>query len=231
MNEIVKNLDYYSTLPYGISLRRDEDGDWIARIEELSGCIAHGSSQAEALENIEDVKRVWIEDALEAGEAIPDPRDQAELPSGKWLQRVPRSLHKKVADLAEQEGVSLNQLVTSILAEAVGTRVSRAESVQVVKSLAVLDPFQGRRLQRSLNEVWLDSVLEKKAKAAITVWKVSNWRVSEPKPRQVIDLTEMLKAGVRSLPNELVESDFKVNDDVTNKKHAIKEHAIKTFKA
>ena len=48
MND-VKNLDYYRNLSYGIALRKDEEGDWVARIEELPGCTAHGGTQAEAL--------------------------------------------------------------------------------------------------------------------------------------------------------------------------------------
>jgi predicted RNase H-like HicB family nuclease len=228
MSEMKKNLDYYKKLPYAVILQQDEDRDWIARIKELSGCIAHGSTPVEALENIEDVKSVWIEDALEAGDSVPGPRSQAELPSGKRLQRVPRSLHKKLADLAEEEDVSLNQFVTSILAEAVGARVLPVASARLVKPAKVFDPFQ-RAFQRRLllhspDELWVKSVIETRAKEA--VWKISGWKVSEPRPRQVIDLNEMLKAGVGSLPNELGESDFKVNENVTKK-----EHAIKTYKA
>ena len=45
-----------------------------------------------------------------------------DLPSGKWLQRVPRTLHRDLIRLAERERVSLNQLVTALLSEAVGAR-------------------------------------------------------------------------------------------------------------
>jgi antitoxin HicB len=121
MNDI-KNLDYYLSLPYGITLRKDDESDWVARVQELPGCTAHGETQAKALERLEEVKTAWIEDAIEAGDAIPEPNVEEELPSGKWLQRVPRSLHKSLTDTAKREGVSLNQFVTTLLAEAVGTR-------------------------------------------------------------------------------------------------------------
>src|ERR1019366_10565984 len=126
-SEVKRDLGYYRDLLYGILLRKDEDGDWVARVEELPGCTAHGGTEAEALENLEEVKSAWLEDALAAGAAIPEPVATEKLPSGKWLQRVPRSLHKKLTETAEREGVSLNQLVTSILAEAVGRR-SEAEN-------------------------------------------------------------------------------------------------------
>jgi antitoxin HicB len=121
MND-ARNLDYYRSLPYGITLRKDEEGDWVARIEELPGCTAHGGTQAEALEKLEEVKTAWIEDAIESGDGIPEPKASEELPSGKWLQRVPKSLHKSLTEMAKTEGVSLNQFVTTILAEAVGTQ-------------------------------------------------------------------------------------------------------------
>ena len=123
-NEMAKKRDYLRALPYGILLRKDEEGDWVARVAELPGCTAHGNTQAEALKSLDEVMDAWLEDALTSGAAIPEPRSGQRLPSGKWLQRVPRSLHKALVELAEREEVSLNQLVTSTLAEAVGRRAS-----------------------------------------------------------------------------------------------------------
>ena len=60
------------------------------------------------------------------------------LPSGKWVQRVPRSLHKKLVSTAKREGVSLNQLVTSVLAAAVGKRqqeTSRDATLEMVREV------------------------------------------------------------------------------------------------
>lgn len=117
-------LKDFLDLSYTAILRRDEDGDFVARIDELPGCSAHGHTQGEALERLEEAKRLWIEDAIENGHSVPVPAAEAALPSGKWVQRVPRSLHKKLTSLAKTEGVSLNQIVTSILAGAVGSHWS-----------------------------------------------------------------------------------------------------------
>lgn len=113
-------LNDYLKLPYTITLRRDDEGDWVARVQELKGCTAHGSTEVEALEQLHDAKREWIQAALEDHIAIPQPEPEEELPSGKWVQRVPRSLHKNLSRLAKIEGTSLNQLVTSILSDYVG---------------------------------------------------------------------------------------------------------------
>jgi antitoxin HicB len=114
-----KDFRYYQQLPYTTILKRDSSGAFLARLEELPGCSAHGTSAEEALGHLAGAFSVWIRDAIEAGDPIPEPHSN-DLPSGKWLQRVPRRLHQKLVRRAAQEDVSLNQLVTSILAEAVG---------------------------------------------------------------------------------------------------------------
>jgi predicted HicB family RNase H-like nuclease len=63
----------------------------------------------------------WISVALEDGVEIPKPRDPASF-SGRFLLRLPRGLHAELARQAEEEGVSLNQYVTTMLAGAAGWR-------------------------------------------------------------------------------------------------------------
>lgn len=106
----------YMDMPYTKILRRDDEGDVVGRIRELPGCTAHGSTDAEALENLREMQALWIQDCIDSGQAVPCPEPEALL-SGKWVQRVPRSLHGRLANLAKREGVSLNQLVTSILSQ------------------------------------------------------------------------------------------------------------------
>src|SRR5436309_3460345 len=64
-----RHLKEYLKLLYTITLRPDKDGDWIARVEELEGCVARGGTQAEALAVVEEMKTAWIEDALEADDS------------------------------------------------------------------------------------------------------------------------------------------------------------------
>lgn len=116
-----KDLKYYMGLPYTVVVRPDEDGDFVARVDELQGCAAHGKHAAEALRNLEEARELWITEAIAAGQEVPEPAVET-LPSGKWVQRVPRSLHRKLSTLARSESVSLNQLVTALLSEAVGAK-------------------------------------------------------------------------------------------------------------
>ena len=126
-----RDLAYYMALPYAKTLRPDQDGDVVAKIQELPGCSAHGQDEQEALANLEEAQRLWLEDCLEAGDHVPEPQQERPLPSGKWVQRVPRGLHQKLARMARNEGVSLNQLVTQMLAEQFGARLTE-KSVEKV---------------------------------------------------------------------------------------------------
>jgi antitoxin HicB len=116
-----KDIAYFEALPYTTILKKDDEGDVVARVVELPGCIAHGKNQIEATASLNSMFRLWIEDALESGDPIPEPEPES-LPSGKWVQRVPKTLHRDLAQMAEREDVSLNQLVTAILSQGVTAR-------------------------------------------------------------------------------------------------------------
>ncbi|MCY4581096.1 MAG: type II toxin-antitoxin system HicB family antitoxin [Chloroflexi bacterium] len=52
----------------------DDDDAFVAEAPELPGCIAHGDTQASALENINDAVALWLDTAREFGDPIPEPR-------------------------------------------------------------------------------------------------------------------------------------------------------------
>ena len=74
-----KDLDSYLSLPYAEVLRPDDEGDFVARIDELQGCVAHGETRERALENLQVMKELWIRDAFENGDSIPEPDFREEL--------------------------------------------------------------------------------------------------------------------------------------------------------
>jgi predicted RNase H-like HicB family nuclease len=43
----------------------DEDDSFIADVPELPGCMSHGSTRAEALQNIEEASALWLDTAAE----------------------------------------------------------------------------------------------------------------------------------------------------------------------
>ncbi len=52
----------------------NEDDAFVAEVPELPGCMAHGSTQDEALVNIREAMDLWIETAKEFGDPIPAPK-------------------------------------------------------------------------------------------------------------------------------------------------------------
>ncbi len=117
-----RSIGQYLKLPYHIEIIRDDDKQhpgYVARVVELTGCITQGDTFEELGAMIEDAMRAWIGTALKAGVSIPKPLPEESF-SGKFVTRVPRSLHRQLVQAAEREGVSLNQFVNVALANAIG---------------------------------------------------------------------------------------------------------------
>ena len=101
----------YIDLPYHIVIQHlnDESGSYyFATVREFDGCMSHGDTYAEACENIQEAMEGWIETKLENGFPGPAPIDEGQY-SGKFVLRLPKSLHARLAAEAEREGISLNQ--------------------------------------------------------------------------------------------------------------------------
>ena len=125
-------------LPYPVQLLpQNEDGDefWIAEILDLPGCMTDGATPDEALENIEEAKRLWIEAILEDGFEVPEPAQLRDY-SGKLLVRMPKSVHQGLAVQAKLEGVSLNQYVVSLLSNVRHIRERAREDKATLARLA-----------------------------------------------------------------------------------------------
>ena len=118
-----KTIEYYMSLPYTIELRGDPTEGWFVRVKELLGCMSQGETAEEALAMIREAMEGWLEVALERGFDIPEPRPEEDY-SGKFVVRVPRSLHRELVATADREGVSLNQYINVALAGAVGRRAA-----------------------------------------------------------------------------------------------------------
>ncbi|MGH3119298.1 MAG: toxin-antitoxin system HicB family antitoxin [Gaiellales bacterium] len=105
-----------------------DDGVIAARVPELPGCFTEGGTLEEALANLEDALASWLSAALETGNEIPQPQGEVEPEeySGRFSVRVPRSLHRRLVVRADTEGCSLNQLVTTVLAEMVDGQAPKA---------------------------------------------------------------------------------------------------------
>jgi len=63
----------FASRPYRMVITGDDIDGYLAEAPELPGCITAGETVAEAAEMLRDAIEGWIEAALVAGEAIPEP--------------------------------------------------------------------------------------------------------------------------------------------------------------
>lgn len=106
-----------------------QGGGFLITFPDLPGCMSDGETEAEAAVNGRDAFESWISARADAGKAIPEPAyrpDAAQTASGRFLTRLPKSVHAKLAERAKAEGVSLNTLVLAFIAEGLGRKDVRA---------------------------------------------------------------------------------------------------------
>ena len=114
-----RGVSYYMELAYNYIIQpiTDESGSYYyARVLELDGCQSTGDTFEEAYNNLREAMEGWIEVKLESGYDIPLPKEENDF-SGKFVVRIPKTLHYRLSIEAEREGVSLNQYALYKLAK------------------------------------------------------------------------------------------------------------------
>ena len=104
-------VEDYIKLPYTRIIQEinDESGHYFyGRIMELDGCQSTGDTLDELYKNLNEALEGYIETKLENNLEIPRPTNQEDY-SGKFIVRIPKSLHMRLELEAEREGVSLDQ--------------------------------------------------------------------------------------------------------------------------
>ena len=109
----MKTLNEYLAMPYRMEIVEDrEEGGFVVSFPELPGCIGYGKDK----EMLRDAKKAWLEAAIADGVMIQEP-DSLEKYSGQFKLRMPRSLHRALAEHSQQEGISMNQYCVYLLAK------------------------------------------------------------------------------------------------------------------
>lgn len=111
----------YMKLPYTKIIKEvnDESGNYYyGKILELDGCQSTGDTIEEVYENLKEAMEGYLEVKIENNLPIslPLPDDETGY-SGKFVIRIPKSLHQRLAIEAKKEDVSLNQYVAYKLAK------------------------------------------------------------------------------------------------------------------
>ena len=100
-------------------LSEEDGGGFEALFPQLArGVVGYGTSQQEAINDLLDAVPLFLEAIEGLGQTLPlpeGPREWDEF-SGKFNIRVPKMVHAQLHRLAEEQGISLNSLVQTILA-------------------------------------------------------------------------------------------------------------------
>ncbi|WP_442497893.1 type II toxin-antitoxin system HicB family antitoxin [Methylobacter sp. sgz302048] len=116
---------------YARRLTPDETGGYVASIQEFPGCVAEGDTAEDAIKNLDKAAASWVEVALSNGYEIRDPVSFDGC-SGKIALRIPRGLHKQVAELAELEETSINQLLVTAISQYLGSQRAFREMSEII---------------------------------------------------------------------------------------------------
>ena len=108
-------VDHYMSLKYTAKVKEIEEGGYFAEVAELPGCMCDAETLDELFRKLEETKRFWIESTLSRDGEVPLPEEDP-IYSGRFVVRMPKSLHKTLSKRAKKEGTSLNSYVNTLLA-------------------------------------------------------------------------------------------------------------------
>lgn len=119
-------MDKLDDYPFEIRpLSAVEGGGYLISYPDFSECISDGETVEEAIAHGREALAETIEALEHKGLPVPAPNSGG-VASGKFIARVPKSVHAQLATRARAEGVSLNALVLTFIAEGLGRREHRA---------------------------------------------------------------------------------------------------------
>ena len=95
-------------------LTEEEGSGWLASFPDLPGCISDGETPEEALHNAAEAESAWL-----LAHAKWTKAKTAEKPA-RLVARLPRSIHRDLQERANEEGVSINTMMVTLIARGLG---------------------------------------------------------------------------------------------------------------
>lgn len=123
---------------YPFEIRRlaaEDGGGFLITFPDLPGCMSDGETPDEALANGRGAFEAWMDTCRSENRAIPTPGARG-MEAARFVQRLPRYMHESLTAAAAAEGVSLNTLVTSFVAEGLSRLDARPTHKQTVQHIA-----------------------------------------------------------------------------------------------
>jgi len=127
----IKNVEYYMGLPYEKVIQKlpeADGGGYFVSVPVLGTAAtnAWATTPEDALAALDEVMHDNIEEWLAEGYTIPEPANVCQKQfSGKFALRMPPYLHRQIAETANAEGISINQLICNALSEFEGAHRAR----------------------------------------------------------------------------------------------------------
>ena len=106
-------------------LRQDEGGGFLISYPDFAECISDGDTVEDALKNGQEALKATIAALKSKGLPVPA-ANSGGIASGKFVARVPKTIHAQLTTRAKVEGVSLNTLVVTFIAQGLGRKEGRA---------------------------------------------------------------------------------------------------------
>ena len=110
-------------------LQEEDGGGYMISFPDLPGCMSDGETEAKAIENGRDAFRAWISAYADSGKTIPAPTFRPEFinlsrESPEFVKFLPKLVYDQLFERAEEEGVGLDALVLTYIAEGLNRRES-----------------------------------------------------------------------------------------------------------
>jgi antitoxin HicB len=115
-----------SDYPFEIRPLTDEEGGgFLISFPDFAECMSDGETVEEALASGREALKATMAALKSKKLPVPAPNSGG-IASGKFVARVPKTVHAQLATRAKAEGVSLNALVLTFIAQGLGRKEGRA---------------------------------------------------------------------------------------------------------
>ena len=186
MNNLIesKKAEDFLKEPYARLLVPNDDGTFTAEMLEFPGCIAEGDTADEAIRNLEKAAKGWIQASLEQGREIPLPCTDYNH-SGRIALRLPVSLHRQAATLAQREGTSLNQFLLTSIAARVGAsdlynRLVKSITVLADSAMTITNTNTNVVINITADLSTMSTLLDRSTTETIVIGETRNSRILAP---------------------------------------------------
>ncbi len=128
---------------HAISIKwSDEDNGFIATIPGIKALSAFGGKREKALSELKIAAEAYFKALEEAGKPSPLPEKIVSY-SGQLRLRMPKSLHAALSNGAEDEGISLNTYIVTLLSERhIGKKLLK--KIEAIENF--LEPTNSKRI-------------------------------------------------------------------------------------